>query len=163
MRISAAVTYCEVGWKWPLQSEHHEKSREMERVVQDINTLLTSEDPRRACMSLPSLCKNTYLKTRLLSEPNLRRLLTLIATVATVRTGISYNKSEDEGDSFSSIAFHSAQALAALLESRSFRTFSLYTSDIITCHDPVDEGLCLRITEMGGVSDLIPTLYDHRE
>jgi len=121
VRISAAVTYCEVGWNWPLQSEYDAKPREVEHVIQDINTLLRSEDPRRACMSLPSLCKNTYLRGRLLSESNLRRLLTLI--IATDRI-VPCNKNEDEGVSSSSMAFHGAQALASLLECRFFLDFS---------------------------------------
>jgi len=120
VRVSAAVTYCEVGWKWPLQSEPDENPREAEHIIQDVNTLLESKDPRRACMSLPSLCKNTYLRGRLLSESNLRRLLRLIATD---RTGICYNENEDEGDASSSIAFHSAQALTSLLECRFLRRY----------------------------------------
>lgn len=117
VRVSAAVTLCEVGWNWPLQSEPDEEPREVEHIIQDVNTLLESEDPRRACMSLPSLCKNAYLRGRLLSESNLRRLLTLIAAD---KTGMRCNETEDEEDVSSSIALHSAQALASLLECRFF-------------------------------------------
>ncbi|KAI6128000.1 hypothetical protein EV401DRAFT_940961 [Pisolithus croceorrhizus] len=65
VRICAAMTYFEVGWEWPLQSnDTAAEPKGLERLATDVERPLHDNDKDRqlyACIPLPSLCKNNWL------------------------------------------------------------------------------------------------------
>ncbi|KAF9228171.1 hypothetical protein BS17DRAFT_325375 [Gyrodon lividus] len=104
VRLSAAVTYCELGWNWP-PAMHHSLS---DNITGDIAGMLESRDSRenrRACVSLPSLCKQKDLRTRLVNDKNLRIIIRLCDSARMAK--------HEEG---STVAFHSAQALSMVMK-----------------------------------------------
>ncbi|KAI6095040.1 hypothetical protein EDD16DRAFT_784486 [Pisolithus croceorrhizus] len=120
VRICAAMTYFEVGWEWPLQcNDTAAEPKGLERLAADVEGPLHDKNKDRqlyACISLPSLCKNSWLRKRLLEDRNLRRLLQLTNAC---KAGYNRKKKEEEGVSASTVALHSAQALTSLLEHES--------------------------------------------
>ncbi|KAI6142286.1 armadillo-type protein [Pisolithus thermaeus] len=142
VRICAAMTYFEVGWEWPLQSNDTSAELEgLERLATDVEHPLHDKNKDRqlyACISLPSLCKNSWLRKRLLKDDNLRRLVQLTNAC---KAGCN-RKKEEEGVSASTVALHSAQALTSLLE--------------------LDESSAPKLLAMGGVAELVHALHnDH--
>lgn len=104
IRLSTAVTYCELKWDWPLETTPGERGQQ---IKEDVSELLKSDkDRRRACMYLPSLCKRAELKEGLLSEENLTMLVQLCDSTCVIQ--------REEGTS--TAAFHSAQALSMLMK-----------------------------------------------
>lgn len=120
IRLSTAVTYCELELDWHLETSHGELGQQ---ITEDVSELLKSnKDCRRACMYLPSLFKRPDLREGLMNEENLKRLVQLCDTTR-------MNKHE-EGTSTE--AFHSAQALSMLMKCAS-TLFSL----VFACPDDV--------------------------
>ncbi|KAI6004737.1 hypothetical protein EDD15DRAFT_1018393 [Pisolithus albus] len=143
VRICAAMTYCEIGWEWPLPSDGDmTELKGLERLATDVECPLHDNDKARqlyACISLPSLCKNNWLRKRLLEDRNLRRLVQLTNACD---AGFNRKKREEEGVSASTVALHSAQALTSLLE--------------------LDESLAQKLLAMKEVTELIHVLNnDH--
>jgi hypothetical protein len=104
IRLSTAVTYCELGWDWPSEMPD---GKLHQQITDDVSELLKGDkDHRRACMYMPSLCKQTDLKTGLISEENLKILVKLCDSARIVN--------DEEGTS--TVAFHSAQALSMLMK-----------------------------------------------
>ncbi|KAH0833833.1 hypothetical protein J3R83DRAFT_10997 [Lanmaoa asiatica] len=104
IRLSTAVTYCELGWDWPLETTHGELGQQ---ITEDVSELLKSgQDCRRACMYIPSLCKRTDLRAGLMSEENLKMLVQLCDNTRVIK--------REEGTS--TVAFYSAQALSMLMK-----------------------------------------------
>lgn len=122
IRLSTAVTYCELRWDWPSEMTYVELCQQ---ITDDVSELLKGvEDRRRACMYLPSLCKQTDLKAGLISEENLKMLVQLCDSGRIVK--------DEEGTS--TVAFHSAQALSMLMKcvSTLFNHMPAYPDDFCT-------------------------------
>ena len=104
IRLSTAVTYCELGWNWSLETTYAELDPQ---ITDDVSELLKGDrDRRRACTYMPSLCKRKELRAGLISEENLKILVKLCDGGRLVR--------DEEGTS--TVAFHSAQALSLLMK-----------------------------------------------
>ncbi|KAG8215129.1 hypothetical protein J3R82DRAFT_8591 [Butyriboletus roseoflavus] len=104
IRLSTAVTYCELKWDWPLETTPGERGEQIKRDVSEL--LKSDQDRRRACIYMPSLCKRTELRDGLMSEENLKLLVQLCDSTCVVK--------HEEGTS--TVAFHSAQALSMLMK-----------------------------------------------
>ncbi|KAI6156356.1 armadillo-type protein [Pisolithus thermaeus] len=134
------MTYFEVGWEWPLQfNDTVAEPKGLERLATDVEHPLHDNDKDRqlyACISLPSLCKNSWFRERLLKDHNLRRLIQL------TKAGSNGKKREEGAVSASNVALYSSHALASLLR--------------------VDESLAPKLLAMAEVVDLIHALRnDH--
>lgn len=144
IRICAAMTYSEVGWEWPLQFDNAAAElKGLERLAADVESLLHDKDKGQqlhACMSLPSLCKNSRLREILLEDRNFRRLIRLTNAC---NTAFDRKQREQEGISASTVALHSAQALTSLLE--------------------LDGTLASKLIAMGGVKELVDALHDDHD
>lgn len=122
IRLSAAVTFCELGWDWPLETTYSELRQ---LITNDVSELLKGRrDHRRACVYMPSLCKRDDLKTSLISDENLKILVR--------RCDIGRIARDEEGTSTD--AFHSAQALSMLMKRTStfLNPVSSYPDSICT-------------------------------
>lgn len=108
VRLSTAVIYCEMGWDWPLETtKETAKGALAQQITDDVSELLKStDDCRRACMWMPSLCKRQDLKAELISDTNLRMLVQFCDNTRIAK--------HEEGTS--TVAFHSAQALSMLMK-----------------------------------------------
>ena len=143
IRLSTAVTYCELRWDWPSEATYGELCQQ---ITDDISELLKGEkEHRRACMYMPSLCKQTDLKAGLISEENLKILVKLCDGTRIVK--------DEEGTS--TVAFHSAQALSMLIKCASIRinlVSPLMTSVL------VDGELAQRLIAIDAVTDITEAL-----
>ncbi|KAG6369735.1 hypothetical protein JVT61DRAFT_13604 [Boletus reticuloceps] len=119
VRLSTAVTYCELGWDWPLERTYDELGQQ---VAEDITEMLRGNGCRRACIYLPSLCKRAELRASLTSEDNLRSLIRLCSN-----TRFANNQDENF-----TVAFHSAQALSMLMKLDIKFTKTLIDIDAVT-------------------------------
>lgn len=145
VRLSTAVTYCELEWDWPLETTKGELGQQ---IMKDVSELLKSDsdkDCRRACMCMPSLCKRTELKGGLISDANLKMLVQFCDNTRIVK--------HEEGTS--TVAFHSAQALSMLMK----RTPILFSLVRIFAHNiPVDDEFAKKLIDIDLVTDITEAL-----
>ncbi|KAI6147644.1 hypothetical protein EDD17DRAFT_1787715 [Pisolithus thermaeus] len=98
VRICAAMTYFEVGWEWPLQSnDTAAEPKGLERLATDVERPLHDNDKDRQLEGL-------------LKDHNLRRLIQL------TKAGSNGKRWEEGGVSASTVALYSSHALASLLK-----------------------------------------------
>lgn len=143
IRLSTAVTYCELGWDWPLETTYDQLRQQ---ITKDVSELLEGDiHHRRACMYIPSLCKRSDLKAGLITKENLQMLVKFCD-----RNRIA---GDEEG---TSVAFHSAQALL-LLTKRASKFFSLIFPVLIV-PPLVDGELAQKLIDIDAVNDITDAL-----